>query len=80
MEANPKNHYLIPLGLAVAMSIGLGLGYKMAPHTNGATAEKKGEKYQKIQDIIEVLDKRYVDKVDGEDIFEKVHWRHVAPT
>lgn len=71
MESNPKNHYLIPLGLAVAMALGLWLGYKMAPHTNGVTAEKRGEKYQKIQDILEVLDKRYVDPVDGEEIFEK---------
>jgi carboxyl-terminal processing protease len=71
MEKNPKHHYLIPLGLAVAMAIGLGLGYMLTPHTNYVSAEKKGEKYQKIQDILEVLDKRYVDPVDGESLFEK---------
>ncbi len=70
MESNPKNYYLIPIGLAVAMAIGLGLGYFLVPHTDGTAAEKKGEKYQKIQDILEVLDKRYVDTVNGERLFE----------
>jgi carboxyl-terminal processing protease len=71
MESNPKNHYLIPLGLAFAMAIGLGLGYYLTPKTNYTFAEKKGEKYQKIQDILEVLDKRYVDDVNGEKLFEE---------
>lgn len=70
MESNPKNHYLIPIGLAVALAIGLGLGYFLIPHTDYTAAEKKGEKYQKIQDILEVLDKRYVDTVNGERLFE----------
>lgn len=70
MESNPKNYYLIPLGLAFAMAIGLGLGYYLVPHTDGTAGEKKGEKYQKIQDILEVLDKRYVDTVNGERLFE----------
>lgn len=71
MHQNPKNHYLIPLGLAVAMAIGLGLGYKLAPRTDGTHGNKQGEKYQKIQDILEVLDKRYVDPVDREKLFEQ---------
>ncbi len=70
MESNPKNYYLIPLGLAVAMAIGLGLGYFLVPHTDYTAGEQKGEKYQKIQDILEVLDKRYVDTVNGERLFE----------
>ncbi|MGJ8660734.1 MAG: S41 family peptidase [Bacteroidota bacterium] len=71
MESNPRNHYLIPLGLACAMAIGLGLGFYLTPKTNYTFAEKKGEKYQKIQDILEVLDKRYVDDVNGEKLFEE---------
>jgi carboxyl-terminal processing protease len=71
MESNPKNYYLIPLGLAAAMAIGLGLGYFLVPHTDYTAAEQKGEKYQKIQDILTVLDKRYVDDVDGERLFEE---------
>jgi carboxyl-terminal processing protease len=71
MENNPKNHYLIPLGLACAMAIGLGLGFYLTPKTNYTFAEKKGEKYQKIQDILEVLDKRYVDDINGEKLFEE---------
>lgn len=70
MESNPKNYYLIPLGLAVAMAIGLGLGYFLVPHTDGTAGKKEGEKYEKIQDILEVLDKRYVDTVNGERLFE----------
>ncbi len=71
MESNPKNYYLIPLGLAVAMAIGLGLGYFLVPHTDYTAGEQEGEKYQKIQDILEVLDKRYVDTVNGERLFEE---------
>tara|TARA_R110000737_G_scaffold352345_1_gene398012 strand:+ start:2880 stop:4472 length:1593 start_codon:yes stop_codon:yes gene_type:complete len=71
MENNPKNHYLIPLGLALAVAVGLGLGFYLTPKTNYSFAEKKGEKYQKIQDILEVLDKRYVDDVNGEKLFEE---------
>lgn len=71
MHQNPKYHYLIPLGLAVAMAIGLGLGYKLAPRTDGTHGNKQGEKYQKIQDILEVLDKRYVDPIDREKLFEQ---------
>jgi len=71
MENNPKNYYLIPLGLACAIAIGLGLGFYLAPKTNYTFAEQKGEKYQKIQDILEVLDKRYVDDVNGEKLFEE---------
>lgn len=71
MEKNPKNHYLIPLGLAVTMAIGLGLGYMLSPRTNYTFATKKGEKYQKIQDVLEVLEKRYVDEIDREKVFEE---------
>ncbi|MEJ6492318.1 MAG: S41 family peptidase [Flavobacteriales bacterium] len=71
MESNPKNYWLIPLGLAFAMAIGLGLGYFLVPHTDYTHGEQKGEKYQKIQDILEVLDKRYVDDVNGEKLFEE---------
>jgi carboxyl-terminal processing protease len=71
MEKNPKNQYLLPIGLAIAIAIGLGMGYYLAPRTNYTIAEQEGEKYQKIQDIIEILDKRYVDTVDGERLFEE---------
>lgn len=71
MESNPKNYYLIPLGLACAMAIGLGLGYFLVPHTDYTAGEKRGEKYQKIQEILSVLDKRYVDDVNSERLFEE---------
>jgi carboxyl-terminal processing protease len=72
MENNKKT-YLIPLLLAVFLAVGLLLGSFFSSRTgflNTANTEG-GEKYQKIQDIIEILDKRYVDTVDGEKLFEE---------
>ena len=53
------------------MAIGLFLGNVLLP--GGETELKSGEKarYQKLQDIMQVLDAKYVDKVDSDLLFEQ---------
>ncbi len=67
---NKKFNYLIPISLASFLAIGLWLGNFMSK--NGYYGFSKGEeKTQKLQDIIDVLDAKYVDNVNGEELFEK---------
>lgn len=70
---NNKNNYLIPLLLAVFMAIGLLLGNFFSSRMNivGVSGTGGAEKYQKLQDIIEILDNKYVDTVNGEKLFEE---------
>lgn len=72
MENNKKT-YLIPLTLALFIAIGILLGSFFSSRNgflnNSQTIDD--EKYQKIQDIIQILDKRYVDTVDGAKLFEE---------
>ena len=65
-----KQAYLLPLIIAGAMIVGLLLGNAFS---SGNTYELStgGEKYRKIQDIIEIIDRKYVDTINGEDLFEK---------
>ena len=56
--------------MACFLAVGLLLGKKLTPQQEVATSG--GEvRYQKIQEIIHVLDERYVESVDGEELFEK---------
>ena len=71
MLNNSKNTFLLPLIFAGCIAIGLWLGNALSSRTVDFTASEGGEKYQKIQDIIDVLDKKYVDSLDGENLFEQ---------
>lgn len=72
-----NNKYLIPLLLSIFLSSGLLLGYYFSPSIKGTnrfsfSSPSKGEqRYQKIQDIIEILDNKYVDTINGSRLFEK---------
>ena len=66
-----KTTYVLPLMLATAMALGLLLGNFLAPVNNTSFFSKGEEKYRKIQDIIDIIDRKYVDTVNGEDLFEK---------
>ncbi|MGY8926435.1 MAG: hypothetical protein ACKVJC_03980, partial [Flavobacteriales bacterium] len=67
---NKQNQYLIPIVMACFLAIGLLLGKKLAP-TEEVYISNGEVRYQKIQEIIHVLDERYVDSVDGQALFEK---------
>lgn len=57
--------------MAVFMAIGLLLGNALTPKQGGMSLATSNSKYSKIQHIIEVLDKRYVDTINGEALFEQ---------
>jgi carboxyl-terminal processing protease len=56
--------------MAVAMGTGLMLGNVLTPPEEPVLTSGQA-KYQKMQDIIQILDKKYVDEIDGEELFEK---------
>ncbi len=65
-----RNAFWIPIVMATCMAVGLYLGNALTPQGQ-PTFTAGGERYQKIQDIINILDQRYVDTVDGKDLFER---------
>ncbi len=62
--------YILPLLLSSVLATGLWLGHLMSPET-GKSGSYSSEKYRKLQDIIEILDHKYVDTVNGEALFER---------
>lgn len=52
------------------MAVGLLMGNLLTPQKS-AVATSGESKYQKLQDIIHILDKKYVDEIDDEDLFEQ---------
>lgn len=67
---NRKNAYWVPLVMASCLALGLYMGNLLTPQQEGMYATG-GERYEKIQDILRILDKRYVDSVDAEQLFEQ---------
>ena len=66
MSEAPKSNYTLPLLLALFLSIGLYLGGYLS-HVN----DKKKVKYiQKLEDILDILEDRYVDNINKDSIFE----------
>ena len=59
---NNSNVFLIPIGLCCFMAIGIWIGHSLTGKKNSSS---------KVNDIIEVINKNYVDKVDGEKLFEE---------
>jgi carboxyl-terminal processing protease len=57
--------------MAFSMAVGLLMGNILTPKENGLVTSEGQARYQKLQDIIHILDKKYVDDVDGEDLFEQ---------
>lgn len=71
MNKQNNNGFIMPLLLSVTMGIGLLMGNLLSSST-GLKGEGIGaEKYQKMQDIIQAIDQKYVDEVNGEKLFEK---------
>lgn len=68
---NNKFNYLLPISLASFLAIGLWLGNVMSKSGSSSGFSIGAEKTEKLQDIINVLDAKYVDDVNGEELFEK---------
>ena len=70
MENKKSIAYLIPFLMALVGAGGILLGTTLS--SGKKTEYSQGEtNYRKMQDIIQVLDRRYVDDVDAEALFEK---------
>ena len=70
MENKSKYAYLIPLILAIVLASGTWLGYKIATNGSELSVNYGNEKFQKLMEILDILDKKYVDTVKAEDLFE----------
>jgi carboxyl-terminal processing protease len=68
---NSNKTYLIPLSMAICIAVGLWLGHYLTPNAKGFQFKTQDEKYAKVKDIIDLLDTKYVDKVDGDKLFEQ---------
>lgn len=63
MSQDKKNaKYFLPIALCCFMALGIWIGYSLSGKQNTSS---------KVNDIIEVIHKNYVDKVDGEKLFEE---------
>jgi len=68
MSEAPKSNYTLPIWLALFLCIGLWLGSELTKPIG--LSESNNSEVQKLQDILNLLDKRYVDKVNKDSIFE----------
>lgn len=57
-----RNKFLVPIGFSVVLCLGLIAGYAFHPDVNSQRA-------QKLEDILALLDKNYVDSIDKEVVF-----------
>jgi len=69
MSESPKSNYTLPILLAFCLCIGSWLGSELAKPINGFVGGNKAE-VQKLEDILSLLDNRYVDKINKDSIFE----------
>ena len=69
MSEEPKTNYKLPILLAIILCIGLWVGnnlsYRISPGQSNSTD------VQKLNDILNLLDERYVDKINKNSVYEK---------
>jgi carboxyl-terminal processing protease len=70
MSSNSRFNFLVPVVLAVTLSIGLWLGHILSPARQD-TNTYASDHYFKMRDIIDILNNRYVDTLNGEALFEQ---------
>lgn len=69
MSETPKSNYTLPILLALFLCVGLWLGSELSnPIIN--LAGGNASEVQKLEDILGLLDDRYVDKINKDSIFE----------
>jgi carboxyl-terminal processing protease len=71
MSSNSKFNFIVPIILAITLSIGLWLGYILTPSVSIDSKAYASDHYLKMRDIIEILNHRYVDTLNGEKLFEQ---------
>lgn len=71
MEENTKNHFTLPLILAFCVVLGIGLGTFFSRSKSAEFNTSGSGKFEKIQEIINVLNNQYVDSLNGDALFEQ---------
>ena len=71
MKDKSSRNYMVPLGFALCIAAGLWIGNRLTPGAGSASLSPGEEKYAKMKDIIEILDNKYVDSLDGDKLFEQ---------
>jgi carboxyl-terminal processing protease len=66
-----NSNYLIPFAMAVTLAAGLWMGHILTPNNTTVSMTSGEEKYSKVKDIIQILNEKYVDSLDGDKIFEE---------
>jgi carboxyl-terminal processing protease len=69
MSEEPKSNYKLPLLLAIILCAGLWVGNKLAIPT--LSTQSNSTDVQKLNDILNLLDERYVDKINKDSIYEE---------
>lgn len=68
---NKSNVFILPLALMICLASGMWFGHILSPNTKGFEMSRGEEKYSKVKDIIEILNQRYVDSLNGDKLFEE---------
>lgn len=71
MHSNSKYNFAMPVILALCISAGLYLGHILSANQPGFYTSDGAGKVQKMQDIINVLDVKYVDSINRDELFEQ---------
>ena len=66
-----KNKWWLPLVVSIAMCIGLVLGYIATRNGVFTAGGYDGNRLQKLQDILNLIEKNYVDDVNPDKVFEE---------
>lgn len=68
MTENKSNKFLIPIALAICLASGVWIGARFLSNESGSANEQR---YGKMKDIIEILNNKYVDSLNGDELFEQ---------
>lgn len=69
MSEEPKSNYKLPLLLALVLCVGLWIGNNLS--TPFLQSQSNSTDVQKLNDILNLLNDRYVDKINKDAIYEK---------
>ena len=71
MKFSQENQrFFLPILLSVTLILGLIIGNKLSNNTNNGSIDS--DRVQKITDILDILNERYVDTIDKDKIFEEM--------
>lgn len=56
--------------MSITLAVGLWMGHILSPNNRSLQMSAGEEKYSKVRDIIQILNERYVDSLDGDKVFE----------